>query len=278
MFGTRRALLGGNALDPDALAYFAKAGISDVTAKSQINSFVKQVKGLGLWSNMVCWPLRSSQNNGSSNTQISLGGLGNYPLVLANSPLISSTGLGFNGTNQYAKCSQSGAQLKASNYPNAAQIAVFNPASNTQSYSMIFGQEDASTQLYGMMRKNASGNDVFTSWCSAAGNPNVTSVPSYMNYGAFNVVYNRVSPTQGYINLNNATEQATSAFSSYPYVSDQSHDVVGFGARTILQTPAYFATMTASFGAFIGTTTSATQMTNLYTLYKNTLGQGLALP
>jgi hypothetical protein len=49
------------AFDSDAAAFFATAGVTDATAKTQINSFVKGIKDLGLYNNMVCWPLRSSQ-------------------------------------------------------------------------------------------------------------------------------------------------------------------------------------------------------------------------
>lgn len=62
------------AFDPDALAYFTTAGITDNTAKTQINDFVVGIKDLGLWSSMVSWPLRSSQNAGTGTTAYSLGG------------------------------------------------------------------------------------------------------------------------------------------------------------------------------------------------------------
>ena len=66
------------AFDPDASAYFATAGITDATTKTQINLFVKGVKDLGLWSSIVSWPLRTSQNAESGTTAYSLGGLGTF--------------------------------------------------------------------------------------------------------------------------------------------------------------------------------------------------------
>jgi hypothetical protein len=59
--------------DADATAFAAASGATDVAA---LSAFVKGVKELGLWSNMVCWPLRSSQNAGTGTTAFSLGGLG----------------------------------------------------------------------------------------------------------------------------------------------------------------------------------------------------------
>jgi hypothetical protein len=61
--------------DADATAFAAASGATDVAA---LSAFVKGVKELGLWSNMVCWPLRSSQNAGTGTTAYSLGGLGTY--------------------------------------------------------------------------------------------------------------------------------------------------------------------------------------------------------
>jgi hypothetical protein len=94
---------GGRAmLDVDALAYFTRAGITDPTAKQQIIDFVKGVKALGLWNNMVCWPLRSSQNKGTGTTAFSLGGLGVYNGTLTNGPTWGSTGISFTrASNQY---------------------------------------------------------------------------------------------------------------------------------------------------------------------------------
>lgn len=62
-------------LDPDALSFIRKTSATSISA---IDIFVKGVKALGLWNNMVCWPLRASQNAGSGLTVYSLGGLGSH--------------------------------------------------------------------------------------------------------------------------------------------------------------------------------------------------------
>ena len=69
--------------DADASAFAAASGATDVAA---LSAFVKGVKELGLWSNMVCWPLRSSQNAGSGATVYSLGGLGTFDGTRVNGP------------------------------------------------------------------------------------------------------------------------------------------------------------------------------------------------
>lgn len=89
------------AFDPDASAYFVRAGVTDATAKIQINLFVKGTKDLGLWGDMVCWPLRSTQNAGTGATAYSLGGFGIYDGTLVNSPTWGTDGITFtSGSSQ----------------------------------------------------------------------------------------------------------------------------------------------------------------------------------
>jgi len=87
------------AFDPDALAYFTTAGITDNTAKTQINDFVVGIKDLGLWSSMVSWPLRSSQNAGTGTIAYSLGGLGTFNGTLTSGPTWGSDGISFDGSD-----------------------------------------------------------------------------------------------------------------------------------------------------------------------------------
>jgi len=82
--------------DPDALAYVQASGATDI---ENINAFVVGIKGLGLWDSMVCWPLRSSQNAGEGETAYSLGGLGTYNGTLVGGPLWQEDGMGFNSIN-----------------------------------------------------------------------------------------------------------------------------------------------------------------------------------
>jgi hypothetical protein len=63
-------------VDPDVQTYLDLTG---ATARWAIQSFVVGVKALGLWNNMVCWPLRPSQNKATGLTIYSLGGGGSFP-------------------------------------------------------------------------------------------------------------------------------------------------------------------------------------------------------
>jgi len=76
-------------LDPHVAVYVERSGATDV---ANLDAFVKGVKELGLWENMVCWPLRSSQNSGT-NTAYSLGGLGTFNGTLVNGPTWGADGI-----------------------------------------------------------------------------------------------------------------------------------------------------------------------------------------
>jgi hypothetical protein len=89
------------AYDTDASAYFTTAGVTNTAGRQQISRFVTGIKDLGLWSSMVCWPLRSSQNAGTGTTAYSLGGLGTYNGTLTNGPTWGADGVIFDGINDY---------------------------------------------------------------------------------------------------------------------------------------------------------------------------------
>ena len=80
-------------LDADAADFIRRSGATD---RAAINAFVRGVKALGLWNNMVCWPLRSSQNAGFGSTAYSLGGLGTFDGTLVNAPGWTADGIDIN--------------------------------------------------------------------------------------------------------------------------------------------------------------------------------------
>ena len=126
--------------DKDAINYFSRAGVTDATAKSQINAFVKGVKNLGLYNNMASWPLRSAQNKGSGTTAYSLGGLGTYNGTLTNGPTWATNGIVFDGTNDYidSNLNPSSAGLNAGSH-FLGVVALTNPSS--AGYSQLIGNE-----------------------------------------------------------------------------------------------------------------------------------------
>jgi len=67
----------GQPLDTDTIAFASNIPSISNEEKMYIDMFVLGCKGLGLWDDMVCWPLLSSQNSGTD-TVYSLGGSGTF--------------------------------------------------------------------------------------------------------------------------------------------------------------------------------------------------------
>jgi hypothetical protein len=77
-------------------SYGRELNSSDVT---DIDNFIKGLKQLNLWSNSICFLMRSQHNIGTGNTILSLGGEENVIGSLVNSPTWGSNGITFSGTN-----------------------------------------------------------------------------------------------------------------------------------------------------------------------------------
>jgi hypothetical protein len=82
--------------DGDADRYFQRATVRDAIGRFEVCLFVRGMKTLGLWQNMVSWPMRSYQNVGTGSTVYSLGGLGTFNGSMINSPTWGNNGITFN--------------------------------------------------------------------------------------------------------------------------------------------------------------------------------------
>ena len=90
-----RFSLGFNDVDGDA--YLTRAGVTDPLGRCEVIWFTRGMKALDLWNNMVSWPMRSYQNKGTAVTVYSLGGLGIFDGTTVNSPTWGIDGINFDG-------------------------------------------------------------------------------------------------------------------------------------------------------------------------------------
>jgi hypothetical protein len=256
--------------DPDAAAFCARSGASD---RAALSAFVRGVKDLGLWESMVCWPLRSEQNAGTGTTAYSLGGLGTFDGTLTNGPIWTADGVSFDGSNDYIIT-----PLEANDYPNGlSELVVFNAPTDTGNFSMFFGDEVGVDGSHASMIRRAGGANQIEMRTEFTGAVVGAMAIQSITFGQWNLVHSRVVAPTVFISANTASEvSATSTGTFAP--TNSGGDRVGFGARNKAGTPAFFATMTAAFGAFWGSGTSASQMQSVKALYKTTLGTGLGLP
>ena len=262
--------------DPDALAYFATAGITDSTAMQQINSFVTGVKSLGLWNSMVSWPLMSSQNGITSNTTAySLGGLGTYNAVLQNAGIAygasglvktSAGGVLYLGNNSVlANCQTAAFVYQASGstgYANLRPI-LLGPCSDTSNTGMqAFYTTDANTLVVQFNRNSALGySSNYTLGSGRAFQPNFCVID--IGASANTLLINNQSANVTSLATTKTTIVATTSYLA-PNVGSYGVNGSAFG--------------TYSFAALFNTDISTTNMASLYQIYKTTIGSSLSLP
>ena len=244
--------------DADATAFAAASGATDVAA---LSAFVKGVKELGLWSNMVCWPLRSSQNAGTGTTAYSLGGLGTYNGTLTNGPTWGANGL-TNTFTHSAFGSASDQHASSSLFfssPLRGAISVTNPVYDGLQGGRFFSPTNGPCMdgyaFAGAFRALPSGFQYGSGRVAGQWNFAGTGFKSSTNWFAANASY---------------TESATGAAGTQTvgFFPVGSPSASGFG-----QVATYAFAM-----AYDGVEFTSAMYAAVRALYKTTLGTGLGLP
>jgi hypothetical protein len=83
---------------PHKVAWIDFVNQTGATDRKPLLDFVTGCFDLGIWDNMVCWPMRSAQNAGSGTVVHSLGGLGTFNGNMVNSPTWGADGVNFNAS------------------------------------------------------------------------------------------------------------------------------------------------------------------------------------
>lgn len=245
--------------DPDASAYFTAAGITDGTAKLQINTFVVGVKALSLFNNMVCWPLRSAQNKGSGLVAYSLGGLGTYNGTLTNMvPTWGTDGITFDGTNDY---------ISTALTSGFSAVSVFGISKRSGSgvMSEIYKDDEGVNREWAIFAElsGAIQSRLFNLTNSQITGPAVTT--------DFRVSCLRGSATVNKLRINNGSDLTSTIGTLF-----QGFAPVTLGAKSGGGDRFFNGVMA---GAIIfNTSLSDSDTSSIYTLYKTTIGTGLGLP
>ena len=256
------------AYDADASAYFTTAGVTNTAGRQQISRFVTGVKDLGLYNNMVCWPLRSSQNAGTGTTAYSLGGLGTFNGTLNGTlkPTWEANGL-TNSVDGFVRTA----------FPwttTHSGLAVYNQSSTAGLQTIMqFGDGlgGAANGRRSNMRLDASLNLFNGSFTSYAFGPSSLNAFKMSGYGLVSA-----SSLLGY------NDGATSTVSASPIsiaggTATNNFNILSAGGPAGDVSGQYFIG-TAGFASAFNVQLSSGQFLSFYTLYKNTLGQGLGLP
>jgi hypothetical protein len=268
-------------MDADVIAYNARivaGGNQSLSMQSlrQLNQFVISIKKMGLWYNMICWPLKANQNAGSGTIAYSLGGFGILNGTLISNPTWGPTGIIFNNLDQYI--SLSGASINAGNFTSLSILSTI--ASNNNSHLFGLFQYLSSNPTRGVNHSiyGPTGNGVITftgltGGTRYKGNQNVTNVGIGFYYASAGVsdLSDPVNST-GFVQLNFTRNTTSSGSGALPYTFNSNlYWLFGFQGS--------IRNEIASFQAwFSGIPLTQSQLLQIQTLYKSTLGEGLGLP
>jgi hypothetical protein len=269
-------------LDIDVKNYAKRIIDAGYKCPADINSvsdFVKGLKLLNLWGNVIFWPLRANQNAGSGNTVYSLGGLtGGSRLdgTLISNPIWYAHGIFFNNLNQYI--SLSGASINTDAFTSLSVLSTI--ASNNNSHLFGLFQYLSSNPTRGVNHSiyGLTGNGVITftgltGGTRYKGNQNVTNVGIGFYYASAGVsdLSDPVNST-GFVQLNSTRNTTSSGSGTLPYTFNSNlYWLFGFQGS--------IRSEIASFQIwFSGKLLTQSEILQLQNLYKSTLGKGLNLP
>jgi hypothetical protein len=249
-----------NSFDPDALRYFATAGVTNATGRSQINTFVRGIKSLGLYNNMVCWPLRSTQNNSSGTTAYSLGGFGVYNGTLTNSPTWGTGGITFNGTTQYISTALT------NGFSEFTAFSVATPESKLSFHYEISKDNGAASREWAILTYYTgviSAAVLYNPTLRVFGGPAYqTTIRSLCLRGSTSVAKFRRNNESDFTTTVGALNQASAPITMGATAAGASNIFKGVIHGTIL----------------FNTALTDSQTSAVYYLYQSTLGAGLGLP
>ena len=236
-------------LDNDTKKYIKRLnynGFKTPTDMYSVDQFIRGLKDLDLWSNIIFWPLRANQNAGSGSIVYSLGGLGTYNGTLANGPTWQANGIRFSPANS---CMQIGYSLASGRHTILA--AAFNGAiiNNAQ----IFRVSNTSNDFHFWQRRSGVSNTSFSPNTDLSGyiNGAITNTANANAYNSFGATTSRTFAT--------GTSSGTPCFFGDTANSQQWGDI-------------------GAFASIFNLELTTAQILSLHNLYKITAGKGLALP
>ena len=251
--------------DNDGDAYLSRASVTNIIGRAEVLWFTRGMKSLGLWSNMVSWPLRSYHNIGSGSTVYSLGGLGNFNGTMVNSPSWSFGGVVFaSASTQRITTSLS----SPSPITSKSIIAVFNPFTINQwsgvagfvpqagiGYTDVSIARNSATSLFGLALAGISGNGAVAT--------QVTPL-------------NTLSYFHGYHTGRNVTVVKDGSTTTTGLYNIDARPATSFGIGLV--EGGFPFNGLVSFAALVTDPSAGTRALTINTLFKQTLGNGLRLP
>jgi hypothetical protein len=238
--------------DADATAFAAASGATDVAA---LSTFVKGVKELGLWSSMVCWPLRSTQNAGAADTVYSLGGLGTYNGTRVNHPAWGADGLTVDASDERV--------TTGFNYTTGlvSLLAVLKPDSAASSDARFVSNDEPATSNGIAFDGFAADQYRRLAFVVSGVGTRTANTRTFFGHGAG-------TDNTFWFQDGARTAEANAAYNAS---TNTLCPIGATGTGTALGQYSFTV-------AFDGLATTSDMLSAFYTLYKTTLGTGLGLP
>ena len=253
-------------LDPDAADFCRRSGATD---RAAINAFVRGVKDLGLWNNIVCWPLRSSQNAGTGTTAYSLGGLGTYNGTLVNGPTWGTSGITFvNASSQHILM---GSQVFTNS--DYTMFAAFKLTDVATSNLLAFALTWSAGGFLGV-ESNGGTRDRHLAWTNTG-----ASSGARLSASGVSTVMHTAALTANASEFRLFTNGASfdSGVGNYQIITGSGKTAIGAANNSGANTIGHFNGEIA-FAFAASQHLSAANVAALNNLYKSTLGTGLGLP
>ena len=242
------------------------------TDVNDVDNFIKGLKQLNLWQNIVCWPMRSIHNIGTGSSVLSLGGYGPFDATLLNSATWSNDGV--NRVTSSGDLLRTpirelgvapiahGAILKNAVDLGNNYIYWLTAATNVSGRQFSIGNSAALTTQQILTWVNL--------WPPAALGPRGTVTNVLFNRTSRHYFSHRLTTgLTGRFTLNNSQAAQASAANNWDTSNPR---FVRFGAyNTALN-------LTASFVFLSNSLVTDAQDSAMYLLLKQTIGKGLGLP
>jgi hypothetical protein len=238
----------------------------DAFSVLDIDDFVTGCKDLGVWNNMVCWPLRSTQNTGT-NTAFSLGGLGTYDGTLVNGPTWGVDGMLLSSTTKITTTLAGWGPAPQSMFA----VAKTNSDSFTQTI-VVGGNVDYNARVFGIRAplgqktRGISSARVFQGSCIFSSDTNLP-LNSFAGFS-----HSQDTGTSGDIFVNGQQQPSDYLFNWNDGIPGSSTNIID------MPFPPITSTTYISFSMFFPNMSLTGNHVNVYNLYKATLGKGLGLP
>ena len=243
------------------------------TDVNDVDNFIKGLKQLNLWQNIVCWPMRSIHNIGTGSRVLSMGGYGPFDATLLNSATWSNDGVNrvTAGGDLFSTPIR---ELEVAPISHGAVLKNATDLGDNTGYWFTAGV-NVNGRQFGIGNSGTLTAPWLYTWINLWP-PSVWALLANVNPGASNTRISRhyfsirlTTGLTGRFTVNSTQINETVVSNSWNTSNPQ---FVRFGAYSVVQD------LTASFVFLSNSLVTDAQDSAMYLLLKQTIGKGLGLP